>query len=347
MALNLGYILSMNKAKTLTRSDIASYVLAALALFIVVEFSLLVALFSGLLVYALAHVLVPTIEKRYSSNKARTIAVVLLSSVIILLISAAIWGILVFFRSEAGNLQNLLQKLADIIEASRNQLPEWLSAYLPEGVEALRELMTGWLREHAGEAKGLGQEAGHIIVQLVLGMIIGSMVALQDATTEDNYRPFAKALLDRIGNLNLMFSKIVFAQVRISLINTAFTAVYLLVILPLAGVHLPLTKSMIAITFLAGLIPVVGNIVSNTVIVIVGLSHSLQIAVASLVFMVVIHKLEYFLNARIIGSQINARAWEMLTAILVMETLFGMPGLVAAPVFYAYLKKELMDRQLV
>jgi predicted PurR-regulated permease PerM len=340
-------IMAKTNAKTITTSDIVSYILAAITLFIVVKFSLLVALFSGLLVYSMANLLVPTIEKRYSSTKARTIAVVLLSSVIILLISAAIWGILVFFRSEAGNLQNLLQKLADIIEASRSQLPEWLSTYLPEGVDALRELMTGWLREHAGEAKGLGQEAGHIVVQLVLGMIIGSMVALQDATTEDNYRPFAKALLDRVGNLNLMFSKIVFAQVRISLINTAFTSVYLLVILPLAGVHLPLTKSMIAITFLAGLIPVVGNIVSNTVIVIVGLSHSLHIAVASLVFMVVIHKLEYFLNARIIGSQINARAWEMLTAILVMETLFGMPGLVAAPVFYAYLKKELTDRQLV
>jgi predicted PurR-regulated permease PerM len=334
-------------SKAITSAEIASYILAVVALFIVLKFSLLVALFSGLLVYAMAHLLVPTIEKRYSSTKARTIAVVLLSSVIVLIISAAIWGILVFFRSEAGNLQNLLQKLADIIEASRSQLPEWLSTYLPEGVDALRELMTDWLREHAGEAKGLGQEAGHIIVQLVLGMIIGSLVALQDATTQDNYRPFATALLDRIGNLNLMFSKIVFAQVRISLINTAFTAIYLIVILPLAGVHLPLTKSMIAITFLAGLIPVVGNIISNTVLVIVGLSHSLHIAMVSLIFMIVIHKLEYFLNARIIGSQINARAWEMLTAILVMETLFGMPGLVAAPVFYAYLKKELTDRGLV
>ena len=144
-----------------------------------------------------------------------------------------------------------------------------------------------------------------------------------------------------------MFRKIVFAQVQISLINTIFTAIYLLVILPLAGVHLPLTKSMIAITFLAGLIPVVGNIVSNTVLVIVGLSHSLHIAVASLVFMIVIHKFEYFLNARIIGSQINARSWEMLTAILLMETLFGMPGVVAAPVFYAYIKQELRDVGMV
>jgi predicted PurR-regulated permease PerM len=331
----------------ITKPVWASYLLAGLALWVVLKASLLVALFSGLLVYSLVYLLVPSIEKKFTTKQARTIAVVLLSALVILGISVGIWALVAFLRSDAGSLATLLQKLADMISASRAQLPEWVSSNLPDGADALREWMTEWLREHAGEAKLVGQEAGHIIVQLLLGMIIGSMVALQDATTDDDYRPFAAAMLDRVMNLAQMFRKIVFAQVRISLINTAFTAIYLLVVLPLAGVHLPLTKSMIAITFLAGLIPVVGNIMSNTVIVIVGLSHSLQIAVASLVFMVVIHKLEYFLNARIIGSQINARSWEMLTAILVMETLFGLPGVVAAPVFYAYIKKELTDRGLV
>ena len=325
----------------------ASYVLAGVALLLVLKASLLIALFSGLLVYSLVHVLSPTIEKKFSGKASRTIAVVLLSTVVIVGISVAVWAVVAYLRTDAGSLQSLLQKLADMIGASRNQLPEWVSAYLPDGAGALREWLAEWFSEHAGEAKLLGQEAGHIAVQLLLGMIIGSMVALQDATTDDDYKPFAAAMLDRVMNLALMFRKIVFAQVQISLINTAFTAFYLLVILPVAGVHLPLTKSMIAITFLAGLIPVVGNIISNAILVIVGLSHSLHVAVASLVFMIVIHKLEYFLNARIIGSQINARSWEMLTAILLMETLFGIPGVVAAPVFYAYIKQELRDRDLV
>ena len=338
--------IAKNTAK-LTPSTIASYILAVIVLFVVLKFGMLVALFSGLLVYSLVHLLAPAIEKRFSSQQARTIAVVLLSSLVVLAISGAIWAMFIFFKSDAGTLQNLLQKLADIIEASRGQLPEWLSAYLPEGADALREVATQWLRTHATEAKGLGQEVGHILVQLILGMIIGSMAALQDTAGARNTRPFAAALTERVANMGLMFRKIVFAQVYISSINTVFTAIYLLVVLPLLGVHLPLTKSMIAITFLAGLIPVVGNIISNAVSVIVALSHSLYIAVGSLIFMVVIHKLEYFLNARIIGSQINAKSWEMLTAILVMETLFGLPGVVAAPVFYAYIKKELMDRQLV
>ena len=100
-------------------------------------------------------------------------------------------------------------------------------------------------------------------------------------------------------------------------------------------------------TFVAGLIPVLGNLISNTFIVIASLSHSPEVAIASLVFLVVIHKLEYFLNARIIGSRIKARAWELLVAILVMEATFGLAGVVAAPIYYAFLKDELTTRGLL
>jgi predicted PurR-regulated permease PerM len=337
----------MNSSNKMTAPVIASYLLAGLALWLVLKAGLLVALYSGLLVYSLVHLLTPTIEKKFNNKQARMIAVILLSSLIVASISVGIWASLVFFRSDAGSMQSLLQKMADIIEASRSQLPAFVSANLPEGVDPLKGLLSNWLREHAGEAKLLSQEAGHLLVHLLLGMIIGSMVALQDVANQKRYRAFSAALHQRVVNLADMFKKVVFAQVRISLINTLFTGIFLAVVLPVAGVHLPLIKSMIAITFFAGLIPVVGNIISNTVIVIVSLSHSPQIAAISLLFMVVIHKLEYFLNARIIGSQINAKSWELLTAILVMEALFGLPGVAAAPVFYAYIKKELCDQALV
>ncbi|NMM38011.1 MAG: AI-2E family transporter [Glaciimonas sp.] len=333
----------MNKPSQITLPVAASYVLMAVALFVALKSGLLLALFSGLLVHSLVHLVAPTIAKKFSTHQARWIAVALLSGLIVAALSTLIWAMFAFMRSDTGNLSSLLQKLADIIETSRNQTPPWIAEYLPDGVDALRTLLTDWLRAHAGEAKLLGQEAGRIIVHLLLGMIIGSMVALQDATAHVSYLPFAAALHQRIVNLREIFQKVVFAQVRISLINTTFTTLYLVVVLPLAGVHLPFTKSMIAITFIVGLIPVVGNIVSNSVIVIVALSHGLNTAIASLIFMILIHKMEYFLNARIIGAKVNARSWELLSAILVMETLFGLHGVVAAPVFYAYIKKELRD----
>jgi hypothetical protein len=87
----------------------------------------------------------------------------------------------------------------------------------------------------------------------------------------------------------------------------------------------------------------------NTIIVSLSLSLSISIyaAIGSLVFLIAIHKLQYFLNARIIGGEINARAWEILVAMMVMDALFGIPGLIAAPIYYAYLKDELSARKLV
>src|SRR3954454_4520410 len=87
--------------------------------------------------------------------------------------------------------------------------------------------------------------------------------------------------------------------------------------------------------------------ISNTVIVVVSLSVSPVLAVSSLVFLVVIHKLEYFVNARVMGGQIHARAWELLLAMLVMDAVFGIPGVVAAPIYYAYLKNELAAQRLI
>ncbi len=113
------------------------------------------------------------------------------------------------------------------------------------------------------------------------------------------------------------------------------------------GVHLPLVKTMIAITFVIGLIPVIGNLISNTMIVVVSLSQSLGVAIASLAYLIIIHKFEYFLNARIVGSQIRANAWELLIAMLCMEAAFGLAGIVAAPIYYAYIKSELRARNLV
>jgi predicted PurR-regulated permease PerM len=139
----------------------------------------------------------------------------------------------------------------------------------------------------------------------------------------------------------------VFAQFWISLINTFFTWLYLDVVLRLFGVDLPLVKTLVAVTFIVGLMPIIGNLISNTAIVVVALSQGVHVAAASLGYLIVIHKLEYFLNARIIGSHINARAWELLIAMLVMEAAFGIPGLIAAPIFYAYFKEELRAKGLI
>ena len=338
----------MTPSRPANKIDIASYVLSAIALLLILLKGLLVSLLSGLLVYSLVHLIAPRLGRRLSNRRARIVAIAALGIVIVAALSAAIWAAIVFFQSDAGSVHRLLRRMADIIETSRDQIPEWMRDHIPTDVDALRLIISDWLRVHAVEAKTVGERAGRVALHLLLGMIIGAMVALYDSTTEDHIRrPLAAALRERLLRLHSAFQQIVFAQVQIAAINAALMALYLLVILPMTGISLPLTKSLIVITFIAGLIPVAGNLISNAILVIVALSHSLHTAVASLLFMVVVHKLEYFLNARIVGAKIQASAWELLVAILVMETLFGLPGLVAAPVFYAYVKRELIDVELI
>lgn len=329
------------------RPVIASYLLAAAALLVVMQAGLLAALYSGLLVYSLVHLMAPALGKKIDGQRARMIAVGILGSLIVLMLIFIVWSGISFFLSEAGSVPVLLKKMADLIEQSRAQIPDWLAIYLPQGAEDLRQLLTNWMREHAIDAKHLGEQTGRTLVHLIAGMVIGALAALYDTTRVHHYLPLSAALHQRVVNLHQAFRQMVFAQVRIAAINALFTGIFLAVVLPLAGINLPFVKTLILLTFMAGLLPVIGNLISNTVIVVISLSHSLTTAMLSLMFLVTIHKLEYFLNAKIIGMQINARAWELLGAMLLMEALFGIPGVIAAPVFYAYLKTELSKIGLV
>jgi predicted PurR-regulated permease PerM len=178
-------------------------------------------------------------------------------------------------------------------------------------------------------------------------MVLGALFSLREVVSSHESRPLARALGARAERFGTAFRFVVFAQVRIAALNALFAAIYLGVLLPMFGIHLPLVKIMVTITFITGLLPVIGNVISNTIIVIVSLSYSLSVAAASMGFLIVIHKLEYFLNAHIIGARIHAHAWELLIVMIAMEAAFGIAGVIAAPIYYAYIKSELAERGLV
>ena len=326
----------------------ASWLLAGVAMIGVLQLHLLSALLVGLLAYELIHMGGRLMERRLSNKRARLVTVILLA---VLVVGGLVLGgtlTAVFFRGDSGHLSALAQKMAEILEDSRRTLPAWLVAVIPDSVEGIKTALAHWLREHVGQVQLIGKDAGIALAHVLIGLIVGTMLALREEIQDKKpARPLVAALTERVRHLADAFRRIVFAQVRISALNTTFTAVYLLLVLPLLGVPLPLIKTMIALTFFLGLLPVIGNLLSNSIIVVVSLSHSPQTAMLSLGFLVVIHKLEYFLNARIVGTRISAQAWELLLAMLVMEAAFGLPGIVAAPVYYAWLKQELMDAGLV
>jgi predicted PurR-regulated permease PerM len=339
----------MEAANSRTRAvRIASYIAAGLGLFLVLYLRLLPALLAGLLVYEVVVSTAPLMGRRLSGDRARVLAVALVGVVVVGLLTLLVLGGISFFRNEIGNPEDLWQnRLMPLVERARQQLPPAVVDRLPESVDALRITAMDWARSHAVTLQLAGKEAARVVVHIIIGLVLGAIVALSRARPTHQVGPFAAELSLRSARLADAFHNIVFAQIKISLFNTLFTGIYLLAVLPLFGVHLPLTKTLIVITFVVGLLPVIGNLLSNTAITVVGLSVSLSVGLGALAFLIVIHKFEYFLNARIVGGQIRARAWELLVAMLLFEAAFGLPGLVAAPIFYAYLKAELEAERLI
>ena len=327
---------------------IASYVLAAIALVLVLGLRLLPALFAGLLVYELVQSTAPLLGKRVPSDRARVLVVALLGTIVVGLLVLLILGAVSFLRNEIGNPELLWQQqLMPLVEKAREQLPATVVGWLPDSVDDLRVMAMELTRKHSVSLQTIGKEAARVFVHILIGMVLGAIVALSRTRPAHQVGPLAAALGLRAQRLAEAFHNIVFAQIKISLLNTAFTAIFLLGVLPLMDIHVPLAKTLVVVTFIAGLLPVIGNLISNSAITIAGLSISLGVGVAALGFLILIHKLEYFLNARIVGGQIRARAWELLVAMLLMEAAFGLAGLIAAPIYYAYLKSELEAERLI
>ena len=317
----------------------AAFVFVAGLFAAVIQLGLLIPAFTGFLVYAaVMHLSAGMVRDGNITRRAKWIAVAMVAGLVVNIFVLAGLGLHLFLRNGAG-VHDLLLKMGDILASASAYLPDWVITALPQQGELLASV-GAWFKTHAAEIGTYGLGAVKAVGYLLAGLLLGSLVAIRDATRESPLGPVSSYLLVQVVQLRDAFWQVAMAQLKISAVNTLLTAAYLLVALPLFGINLPLTKTLVAVTFIAGLLPIVGNLISNSTIVVISLSVSFKVALASLVFLVLVHKLEYFVNARIVGTQINARAWEILLAMLVMERLFGPAGVVAAPVFYAWLKSE-------
>lgn len=329
--------------------EIASFIFIIAAILFVLEFKLIGATISGFLVYSICQTISNKLDEKFKLGTiARTISVALL----ILVVSLGVWGLIIgilHFIKGTGNdgVSLIVLNVADVLDKMRQSLPVFISSHIPPSVDALKIQAVEYLKQNSHQLSTIGVDTLHQLARILIGIVAGAMLSFATFYKSSEYRPLSSALIQRLATLRSSFDKVVSAQVKISLVNTALTAIYLVGIMPLFGIHIPFAKSLILITFVAGMIPVAGNVISNCIMVILSLGVSFKIGVISLVFLVVIHKLEYFLNANIIGNKIKAVAWELILAMLLMEVAFGIAGVIAAPILYAYMKTELLNKKLV
>jgi predicted PurR-regulated permease PerM len=330
-----------------TKIAVTSYGLAARGLVGVLLLGLLPALVAGFFIHQLVEFGAAKLGRvGILPHIGRVILLIVIAVIVISAISFGVAGLVSRMTAGPESLVVLLHKMADVVDTARGHMPLWMRDYMPSTMDEWQAAASAWLRDNASHVSGVGHDVGLFLVRVIIGMIIGGLIAL-GAGGSRKMKPLAFALNERMNYLVGAFRRIVFSQIRISTLNTVLTGIFLFGVMPLIGNDLPLTKTLMVVTFIIGLLPIVGNLVSNTAIVLVALSVSPMAAVVSLVFLVLIHKLEYFANAHIIGGQIHSHAWELLVAMLVMEAAFGISGVIAAPIYYAYVKDELSANDLV
>lgn len=319
------------------RAEVASFALVLGVLAIILTRGLVPASFFGMLVYTVVRSAARPIEARLSPGWSRLIALVTVATVIVTALVAAVSGLAQALLN--ADWSALLERLQAALEMLRGRLPDGLAATIPADAGDVVGRLSGLLTDHARTLSEVGLGGLRAIALCLITGIIASMLAVEGAGAAQG--PLGHAIGVRMARLWEAFRRILFAQAKISLINTSLTAAYLFVALPLAGVHLSHRSLLVVATFFAGFIPVLGNLLSNGAIVLLSFAVSVNVAGVSLLFLVAVHKLEYFLNARIVGGEVDCKAWELLCVMLLGETLFGVNGVIAAPILYSWAKVEL------
>jgi predicted PurR-regulated permease PerM len=330
---------------------IAYAIIASGVLFVLLQ-HLVSALIVGLTFFLILDRVSERFQGRMSRGVVRPLALLIVTTATAVIVTAGIALTMTMLRRGAGNVPAMMEQMADILGSVRLWLGGLGRQFIPEvmtDAEDFKIFVQQWLKTHAQTLRAGSVWLGIGLVHMIMGGLLALLVFFRHVTAHDEEKrgPLARHLVDKVDRFAHAFGRVAMAQIKISAVNTVLTGLYLLVALPLFGIRIPFATTLVVITFLCGLIPVLGNLISNTVITILSMGISIGTAVASLSFLIVIHKLEYLINSRIVGGETDSQAWEILLAIIVGEAAFGIGGVVLAPIVYAFVKRELRERGLV
>jgi predicted PurR-regulated permease PerM len=261
---------------------------------------------------------------------------------------------LVFLSGVTYNLGALINQavhtLPIVAEDATPKVIHWAKEHKIElpftDFDSLKVLITDTVStqmHYVGSVAKIARGASKQFAFFVIGVVVAISIFLNPRIELDRrvaapansfYSACCDEIKARFATFYGSFATVMGAQIVISAINTFFTAIFILL------VQLPHATVVIGLTFLCGLLPVIGNLISNTIIVGIAFTVSPSRALMALIFLITIHKLEYFLNGKIIGGRIHNPMWLTLLALVVGEKLMGVPGMILAPVILHYVKVE-------
>ncbi|MBI5209042.1 MAG: AI-2E family transporter [Elusimicrobia bacterium] len=317
--------ISMRDPKLISHALFASVLLGSVAL------HLGPLLLAGLFSFMVLHFGFTLYNMKLRKFYAKSLAVVSF----VLVTAGAFWMLGHFVRQTVATFPKIaISAMPKAIETA-----EQFGIQLPfDNVNELRGVAVETVKENAmaitRTSKLLTKQFFHILV----GMFLAILYFLTEHSRD--YKPnlfdsIRKEFNNRLDSFLSSAERVIGAQLTISAINTMLTAIFLL------KTEIPYIAFLVPATLILGTLPIIGNILSNTLIVATALTVSLKLAFIALAFLIIIHKLEYFLNSRIVGSAIDTPMWQTLLGILIGEAVMGVPGIILAPAVWHYVRKEM------
>jgi predicted PurR-regulated permease PerM len=310
-----------------------SYALVILALAGAARFDLGHALIAGLFAYMMLEQALDAFRGAGVSprlSRWASVAVFLVVGLLLSVIFAA------FVEIVLERLPALLDRLLPRMDALARRFGRGLPV---DNVQEMRSLILVTLKENARSITMTSGLLTRGFFQIIVAVVIAIMGFMAETGSLDGRRGLDGDLLrecrDRATLFAFSFQLVMGAQILIAAINAAAAAALLF------AFHIPFRTMLTLATFVFGMIPIAGNVISNTLIVASALTISDHLALVALIFLVVVHKGGYFLNSRIVGARTETPSWAILLGLLVGEALMGVTGVILAPTLIYYVRAEL------
>jgi predicted PurR-regulated permease PerM len=237
-----------------------------------------------------------------------------------------------------------------IEELKRHALYEKVQSAFGEQVHILQ-----YAKEYAGQAIKYVGAIGRFFVQATIGFVLGIVYRLEAHELdkfEDNIPQ--DSLPGRLLRWAMHVIDAVSVTIQLQLVVALFNAVTTLPVLILLGI--PHLGSLMALIFVSGLIPVVGNLVAGTVLCILAFQAKGWLGV--ILFVVVtflLHKIEsYYLSPRLTARHVKVPGFVLIVSLIAFEHLFGIVGVflsfpslfVAARIRAEFIEEEKRNREI-
>ncbi len=242
--------------------------------------------------------------------------------------AAAVLLVVLGVLLSAGRVARVIAETRDTLPARiaavrENELFHKLQDYLPDG-DQLAERAS----HYGAEVMRSAAEVGHFVIAVIIGLVLAIVYYFE----QDKVRAMRDQLPPATVLATMMrwlehLAEAVSLTVQLQLIVAGLNTVLTLPVLLLLGI--PHVGPLMVVIFVSGLVPVVGNLVSGTILSFLAFQSQGVLGVALFVGLTfALHKVEsYYLNPRLTARHVKLPGFVLVLSLLAFEHLFGVPGL--------------------